>query len=261
MRSSVIEVEANGKGDQVKEKSPSNEAAGRQTLPFKILIREYTESLVVAVIVALILRFFVISAYKIPTGSMVPTLKVGDFIFAYKLSYGVPIPFSGGERWAGQLPKRGEVVVFRYPGNESVSYVKRVVGLPGDRIAIKNKKLVINEQEAEYEPLSDEVIKDLPGREFYAAFRESFPGSTHLVIRSRNDEEDFFGPIVVPPGHIFVLGDNRDSSDDSRYWGTVPIKNLEGRVGLVWMSFDWFNRWGNERYPSIRWERIFKSVR
>lgn len=244
----------------MKDKSSSNEAA-RGSLPFKILFRDYMESLVVAIVVALILRFFVISAYKIPTSSMVPTLKVGDFIFAYKLSYGIPIPLSGGERWGGQLPQRGEVVVFRYPGNESVIYVKRVVGLPGDRVAIRDKKLVINEVEAEYEPLPDEAIKDLPGREFYAAFKESFAGSTHMVIRSRSDESDSFGPVVVPPGHIFVLGDNRDSSDDSRYWGAVPIKNLEGRVGLVWLSFDWLNRWGNERYPSIRWERIFKSVR
>lgn len=230
-------------------------------VPFKILIREYTESLVVAVVVALILRFFVIAAYKIPTGSMIPTLKVGDFIFAYKLPYGLPIPFSGGERWGTTLPKRGDVVVFRYPGNEGVNYVKRVVGLPGDRIAIKNKKLVINDYEAGYEPLSDELIRDLPGREYYSAYQEKIGESTHSVIRNRFGETDFFGPVVVPPGHIFVLGDNRDSSDDSRYWGTVPVKNLEGRVVLIWMSLDWLNRWADERYPSVRWDRVFKAVR
>jgi signal peptidase I len=227
----------------------------------KIILREYMESLLVAVAVALLLRFFVISAYKIPTGSMIPTLKVGDFIFAYKLPYGLPIPFSGGDRWAQTLPKRGDVVVFRYPGNENVNYVKRVVGLPGDRIAIKNKKLFINDAEAEYVPVQDDVIKDLPGKEYYSAFRESFSGSTHLVIKSRSNEADFFGPVIVAPGHIFVLGDNRDSSDDSRYWGTVPLKNLEGRVTTVWMSFDWLNRWGDERYPSVRWDRVFMSVR
>jgi signal peptidase I len=107
------------------------------------LMREYTESLIVAICLALVLRFFVISAYKIPTGSMLPTLKVGDFIFAYKLPYGFPVPFSNGQRWGSTLPQRGDVVVFRYPGNENVNYVKRVVGLPGDQIAIKNKKLVI----------------------------------------------------------------------------------------------------------------------
>jgi signal peptidase I len=159
------------------------------------------------------------------------------------------------------LPARGDVVVFRYPGNESVNYVKRVVGLPGDRIAIKNKKLFINEVEARYQSLPDETIQDLPGKEYYSAFREAFAGSTHLVIKNRSDQSDSFGPVVVPPGHIFVLGDNRDSSDDSRYWGTVPARNLEGRVVMIWMSFDWINRWGNERYPSVRWDRVFQAVR
>lgn len=246
----------------MKEKNLSNKEGERSTaLPFKILVREYTESLLIAVVVALILRFFIISAYKIPTGSMVPTLKVGDFIFAYKSSYGVPIPFTSGSKWGSRLPERGEVVVFRYPGNESVNYVKRVVGLPGDRIAIKNKKLIINDDEARYSELPEAVIADLPGREYYMPFQESFQGASHLVIWSRADEADFFGPIVVPPGHVFVLGDNRDSSDDSRYWGAVPVQNLEGQVGMVWMSFDWLNRWGDERYPSVRWERVFKSVR
>lgn len=223
-------------------------------------MREYTESLLVAVILALILRFFVISAYKIPTGSMAPTLKIGDFIFAYKLPYGIPLPFSNGEKIAQKLPERGDVVVFRYPGNETVNYVKRVVGLPGDKIEIKNKKLIINDRESEYVVVSDEVIADLPGHEYYSPFKENFFSSSHLVLKSRADETEFFGPVVVPPGQIFVLGDNRDSSDDSRYWGTVPVQNLEGRVILVWMSFDWLERWADERYPSIRWERVFKVV-
>ncbi len=238
---------------------------GRKTAPSipeisaRTLAREYAESLVVAVLVALALRFFVISAYKIPTGSMVPTLKVGDFIFAYKLPYGVPIPFSNS-RLGAKLPQRGDVVVFRYPGNETVNYVKRVVGLPGDHIAIKNKKLYINDVAAEYRPISDDVIQDLPGKEFYSASEEVFSGSTHLVIHNRGDEADFFGPIVVPPGHFFVMGDNRDSSDDSRYWGAVPVENLEGQVVVVWMSFDWLNRWGDGRYPMVRWGRLLHRV-
>lgn len=230
-------------------------------VPAKIILREYTESLIVAVVLALLLRFFVISAYKIPTGSMVPTLKIGDFIFAYKLPYGVPVPFSGGNRWGQALPERGDVVVFRYPGNESVNYVKRVVGLPGDHIALRDKRLIINDVESEYQPLSNDVIQDLPGNEYYSAFKEKFSGSSHFVIRNRADETDFFGPVVVPPGHVFVLGDNRDSSDDSRYWGAVPVSHLEGRVVMIWMSFDWLNRWGDERYPRVRWDRVFKAVR
>ena len=185
-----------------------------QKTPVKILIREYSESLIVAVLLALVLRFFVISAYKIPTGSMIPTLKVGDLIFAYRLPYGFPIPFSGGDRWSAKLPERGDVVVFRYPGNETVNYVKRVVGLPGDRIQIRNKHLFVNDEEAGYKALPSDSIKDLPGGEDYEVFEEKLATSTHSVILNRADETDFFGPVVVPPGHFFVLGDNRASSDD-----------------------------------------------
>jgi signal peptidase I len=223
--------------------------------------REYTESFVVAIVLALVLRFFVISAYRIPTGSMVPTLKVGDFIFAYKLPYGLPIPFSSGDRIGSTLPARGDVVVFRYPANPSVSYVKRVVGLPGDRVSIKNKQLYINEIAADYTEAPGDVLKDLPGSEFYAVMNERYYDSTHFVMRSKADETEFFGPIVVPPGQIFVLGDNRDSSDDSRYWGSVPVQNLEGRVILIWMSFDWLNRWAEGRFPTIRWDRVLIGVR
>lgn len=233
-------------------------AAGK--VPAKIVLREYLESLIVAVIVALILRFFVISAYKIPTGSMVPTLMAGDFVFAYKLPYGVPVPFTG-QKFAVRAPERGDVVVFRPPGNESVNYIKRVVGLPGERIEIRQKKLFINEREATYEVLDDAEISHLPGHEYFSVSREQFPGSTHLVMNRTEDDAGFFGPIIVPPGHIFVLGDNRDSSDDSRIWGSVPVKNLEGKVLLVWLSLDWLERWGNDRLPTMRWNRIFHVVR
>jgi signal peptidase I len=227
-------------------------------------VREYTESLIVAICLALVLRFFVVSAYKIPTGSMLPTLKVGDFIFAYKLPYGFPIPFTNGERWSSQLPERGDVVVFRYPGNENVNYVKRVVGLPGDRIAIKAKKLLINDIEAKYQVLPAQMISDIPSAEMYSVLTESFGSLSkdpdHLVMNSQAEKGDSFGPIVVPPGQIFVLGDNRDSSDDSRYWGTVPVTHLEGRVMMVWLSLDWMNMWGGEALPHLRWDRLFKKV-
>lgn len=231
-----------------------------EKVPAKIVLREYLESLIVAVVVALFLRFFVISAYKIPTGSMVPTLMAGDFIFAYKLPYGVPVPFTG-HKLAPRAPARGDVVVFRPPGNESVNYIKRVVGLPGERIEIRQKKLFINDREASYEDLGESLIRNLPGHEYFAVHRESFPGSTHLVMTRTENDAGFFGPIIVPPGHIFVLGDNRDSSDDSRIWGAVPIKNLEGKVLLVWLSLDWLDRWGDDRFPRIRWDRTFHAVR
>lgn len=242
--------------------TPDSENLGGQgrVRPAKVFLREYAESLIAAILIALFLRFSVVSAYKIPTGSMVPTLKVGDFILAYKLPYGLQLPFFE-DRIGARLPERGDVIVFRYPGHESIYYVKRVVGLPGDRIAVRNRRLVVNEVEADYLELNDELIRDLPGNDFYMAFEEQLGGTSHAIIRSKADEGEFFGPVVVPPGHVFVLGDNRDSSDDSRYWGPVPTRNIEGRVSLVWLSLDWARRWGDERYPSIRWERVLRSVR
>lgn len=229
-------------------------------VPAKIVLREYLESLIVAVVVALILRLFVVSAYKIPTGSMVPTLKAGDFIFAYKLPYGVPVPFTG-QKLAVRAPSRGDVVVFRPPGNESVNYIKRVIGFPGEKIEIRKRQLFINDKEAIYEALGEKQIADLPGHEYFSVYKEQLQGSTHLVINRNGDDPGFFGPIIVPPGHIFVLGDNRDSSDDSRVWGSIPLKNLEGKVLLVWLSLDWLDRWGNDRFPRVRWERVFHVVR
>lgn len=235
--------------------------AKKDPIRTRILLREYLESLIVAVLLALVIRFFVISAYKIPTGSMVPTLKVGDFIFSYRLPYGVPIPFSGGKRISMELPKRGDVVVFRYPENPRVNYVKRVIGLPGDRIEIKNHELYINEVKSEYEIKTPDLIADLPSNELYDVYEEKIGTTSHLVLRSKSDEADFFGPMVVPPGEVFVLGDNRDTSDDSRYWGSVPVRNLDGKVIMIWMSFDWNSRWGDDRFPSVRTERLFKSVK
>ncbi len=231
-----------------------------EKLPTKIVLREYAESLFIAVCIAFFLRVVVISAYKIPTGSMTPTLKTGDFVFAYKLAYGVTIPFTD-EKIAKSYPERGDVVVFRFPGNESVNYVKRVIGLPGDRISIKNKRLYLNEKEANYKAASLELIRDIPGHDDDKVANEEFSSSSHYIMTSQMIGADSFGPIIVPPGQLFVLGDNRDSSDDSRYWGTVPLGNLEGRVVLVWMSFDWLSRWGNERLPSVRWERVLRAVR
>lgn len=236
--------------------------------PARLVLREYLESLIVAIIVAVFLRVFVVSAYKIPTSSMVPSLMAGDFVFAYKLPYGIPIPFSETKLNAN-LPARGDVVVFRLPGNEAVNYVKRVVALPGEKVELKDKRLFINDVEATYEATGEQIISSLPGHEYYAVAREKVGDpdsqSTHLVMNRRKEVEagaaaDSFGPMVVPPGHIFVLGDNRDSSDDSRYWGSVPAKNLEGRVFLVWLSLNWLERWGNDRIPEVRWERIFQRV-
>lgn len=219
------------------------------------LVRDYLESLVVAVVLALIIRLFVLTAYKIPTASMWPTLRVGDFVFAYKLPYGLRIPF-GDEKWFSfRTPSRSEVIVFRYPGDESISYIKRVVAVPGDRIEIRKRRLIINNEVAQYSKLTtDEVDKANP----FLVLRESVGGTERDVTVTKGDSKENFGPEVVPPGFIFVMGDNRDSSDDSRYWGMIPIKNVDGKVFAIWLSLDWQSQPGG--FPGVRWNRLMAAV-
>ncbi|MEN0058194.1 MAG: signal peptidase I [Bdellovibrio sp.] len=224
--------------------------------------REYFTTLVLATVCALFVRNYLVTAYRVPTGSMQPTLKPGDFIFSSRISYGVSIPFSP-KKWAVSLPERGDVVVFSYPDQPTITYVKRVVGLPGDRIQILKGRLWVNEEALQYEKVAaEEEARDNPSPELFDIYREVGieSGRPWRVIFQKRPEEKDFGPLVVPPGEVFLLGDNRDASDDSRYWGTVPVGQLEGRVRWIWLSLDWQNRWGGERYPSLRWERVFSAV-
>lgn len=223
---------------------------------------EYFESLLVAVIIAVILRTFVVAAYKIPTGSMIPTLKIGDCLFAWKLPYGMHIPFTGFTLFGPTSPKRGDVVVFKYPDDPSISFVKRVIGLPGDKVEIRQKRVFVNDQMLKYEsvPNDDPQLRDIPMLELYIVQREIIGGLKHYVMFRRGDDDDSYGPIVIPEGKLFVLGDNRDSSDDSRSWGLVPFGNLEGRSVLIWASFDWERRGRRLGLPRVRSERLFTVI-
>lgn len=220
--------------------------------------REYLTTLVLAVLFALFVRSFLLTAYKVPTGSMQPTLKPGDFIFSSRLSYGVSIPFSN-QRWNEIFPERGDLVVFTYPETPAITYVKRVVALPGDKVQISKGRLSINDQSLQYRRLEGED-KDNPNPQLFDIFEEKTESQTRRVIFQKQSEEKDFGPLVVPPGEVFLLGDNRDASDDSRYWGTVPVDRVVGEVVLIWLSLDWQKKWGSDRYPSVRWERVFSSV-
>lgn len=220
--------------------------------------REYLTTLILAVLCALFVRHFLVTAYKVPTGSMQPALKPGDFIFASRISYGVQIPFAT-KRWSLTLPERGDVVVFTYPNQPSVTYVKRVVGLPGDRVQIINGRLLLNEESVKYEKL-DSVGGDNPSPDLFDIYSEKVGGASWRVIFQKKPDDKDFGPLVVPPGEVFLLGDNRDASDDSRYWGTVPMTQVVGRVALIWLSLDWQQKWGGDRYPSVRWDRVFSTV-
>ncbi len=216
----------------------------------------------VAVVIALVLRTFVIAAYKIPTGSMIPTLKIGDCLFALKLPYGFHLPFSHLILFGPQSPDRGDVVVFKYPEDPNISFVKRVIALPGDKVEIRQKRVFINDKILRYEPVSaeDDQTKDIPMRELYIVQRETIGSHQHYVMFRRGEDDDSYGPLVVPEKKLFVLGDNRDSSDDSRSWGLVPFENLEGRATLIWCSLDWEKRGRKLGLPSLRGERLFTLI-
>lgn len=221
--------------------------------------RDYVTTLVLAVVCALFVRSYVATAYKVPTGSMQPTLKPGDFILASRMSYGFSIPFMR-TKMDLSTPERGDLVVFSYPNQPSVSYVKRVVGLPGDRVQILKGRLILNDTPLSYEKLMN-AGKDNPNEDVFDIFSENSEGQQWRVIMEKKGEDKNFGPLIVPPGEVFLLGDNRDASDDSRYWGTVPLSEVSGKVLLVWLSLDWQNKWGEDRYPSVRWDRVFSPLR
>jgi len=198
----------------------------------KGIIREYIEAFVVAIVLALIIRTFVVQAFKIPSGSMEDTLLVGDHILVNKFIYGERIPYTDIRLFDIRHPKRGEVVVFIYPKDESKDFIKRVVGVEGDTILIKEKKLYIN----------DELVDDP-----YVFHKDN------AIIPAHVQPRDYFGPVVVPKDQLFVMGDNRDRSADSRFWGFVPLSKVKGKAFLIYWSWGGFMR-------DIKWNRIGRLI-
>jgi signal peptidase I len=222
--------------------------------------RDYIENILIAVLLALFVRAFVLTGYKVPTGSMAPTLLPGDFIFSYRLPFGLKLPFSEKKIFV-HPPRRGDVVVFTYSEQPQVAYVKRVIGLPGDRIEIKNDHLIVNEKAFKYEPTDEHWRQNLPNPELFTVVKEKGFGIDHELVLKKETERKDYGPIIVPPEEVFLLGDNRDSSDDSRYWGTVPFERIEGRVVFIWLSLNWQQKvWGN-RLPTVRWDRSWSRLK
>lgn len=221
---------------------------------------EYLVSLLVAAVLAVIVRSFIVTAYKVPTGSMQPTLKPGDFIFATRFDYGLHLPWS--DKVALQsLPERGDVVVFSYPSQPQVNYVKRVVGLPGDTVELKQGELVVNGEKFVYEDISEARSGDNPNSAIFKILEEKSKITSAIsIIREKSKTSPSFGPLTVPANEIFLLGDNRDASDDSRYWGTVPTVHIFGKVRRIWLSLDSQSRWAGDRLSSVRWSRVFTSV-
>jgi signal peptidase I len=223
-------------------------------------MRDFWESLTLAFLLAIFIRVFFFSIYKIPTSSMAPTLWPGDFVLSSKVSYGFQLPFLSF-KIGSKYPKQGDLVVFQWPDKASVPYVKRVVGVAGDHILIKNNKIIVNDKELHLQEIENRWI-EFPGMQYMKFFEEEDTRGTHTIMHTKEAAEaKELGPFVVPPGEVFLLGDNREGSDDSRYWGSIPLQMIEGRVLFVWLSLDVNDKWANNFWPKIRAERIFSWLR
>ena len=211
--------------------------------PKEPILVEYARFLFPVVLIVLLLRVFLPEPFRIPSGSMLSTLEIGDFILVNKFAYGIRPPVWNKKIIDINDPQRGDVIVFRYPENPSVDYIKRVVGIPGDEIAYYNKVLYINGKQITQEPLG--VYQ--AGFPNLKRFKEQLDGVEHdILINVMYPAGDFV--VKVPPNSYFVLGDNRDNSRDSRFWGFVPDENLVGKAFMIWMNWEWGN------WP--KWHRI-----
>lgn len=202
----------------------------------KSVFREYVEAIAIAILLALFIRTFVVQAFKIPSGSMLPTLLIGDHLLVNKFIYGVKVPFTGKLLVPIKDPKSGDIIVFRFPRDRSIDYIKRVVGEPGDKIEIKDKKLYRNGKGA-----------DDPHAHF----------TNTTLLPASVSPKDNFGPITVPEGKYFVMGDNRDNSSDSRFWGFVESSDVLGKAFIIYWSWDIDEPlFSVDRFSSIRWGRL-----
>ncbi|MFW2374168.1 MAG: signal peptidase I [Gammaproteobacteria bacterium] len=212
------------------------------------LIVEYSKSFFPVLLIVFLLRGFLVEPFRIPSGSMIPSLHIGDFILVNKFSYGIRLPVLNSKIIEINDPERGDVVVFRYPRDPSIDYIKRVIGLPGDHIAYYNKVLYVNGK-----PIKRKFVTRYngPGEDHRAnEYLEDLQGIEHslLLLPGRSGID---GEWIVPEGHYFMMGDNRDNSNDSRYWGVVSDKLLVGKAFMIWMNWS----------DGIAWERIGNTIK
>ena len=228
------------------------ERAGRE--PYLV---ELSRSFFPVILIVLVVRSFVVEPFRIPSGSMMPTLLVGDFILVNKFAYGIRLPVVHTKVIDTGEPERGDIVVFRYPENPEIDYIKRVVGVPGDRVVYRNKQLTINGEPAPQQLLGSYVgVGGGSAMTGARHLREDLLGVEHDILVSPG--RNVFGgdfEYVVPDGHYFAMGDNRDNSRDSRAWGTVPEKNLVGKAFLIWMNWDW------DQENVIDWRRLGDTIK
>lgn len=198
----------------------------------KSLLREYVEAILIALLLALFIRGFVVQAFKIPSGSMIPTLLIGDHILVSKFIYGLRNPFTGSILIPVKEPERLDVVVFKYPLNPAQDFIKRVIGIPGDTVEVVDKKIYVN----------GALLQDDPG-----------VSNKGRVLPGDVSPRDNFGPVTVPGKSLLVMGDNRDNSHDGRFWGFVDFKDLKGKAFILYWS------WDKENF-GVRWGRFGKLI-
>jgi signal peptidase I len=223
---------------------------------------EYSVSFFPVILIVFLLRSFLVEPFKIPSSSMVPTLLVGDFILVNKFTYGIRLPVANRKIVEIGNPKRGDVMVFRYPEDPSLDYIKRVVGLPGDRLEYRNKRLTINGQLVPVRQVDDYLLRER--MQFSRRYLETLNGVEHEILLE--DDAPAVGQLptraaaagncnynssglacTVPPGHYFMMGDNRDNSSDSRVWGFVPDQNIVGKAFFIWLNLNELGRFGSFR--------------
>ena len=202
----------------------------------KKLVRDYLQPIFAAILIALFIRAFVVQAFKIPSGSMEPTLLVGDYLLVNKFIYGIRIPYTDVKFFQFKKPQRGDIIVFIFPLDPSKDFIKRVIGTEGEKVEIIHNKVYINDR-----------LMDDPWGHFVT---DDFPRS--FIQRMEN-----FGPVVVPKDSLFVLGDNRDNSEDGRFWGFLNVNAVLGKAFIIYFSWDWNS--GNLIHK-VRWSRIGKLI-
>jgi len=202
----------------------------------KKLIKEYLEPFVVAVLIALFIRTFVVQAFEIPSSSMEPTLLIGDYLLVNKFAYGIRIPYTNSKFFQFKKPQRGDVIVFIFPLDRSKDFIKRVLGTEGEKVEIIHNKIYINDRLID-DPWGHFVTNDFP--------------------RGYLQRMENFGPVVVPEDSLFVLGDNRDNSEDSRFWGFLNVNAVLGKALVMYFSWD---RNAESLFGKVRWSRIGKLI-
>lgn len=220
---------------------------------------EYPKSFFPVILIVFLLRSFLVEPFKIPSGSMIPTLVVGDFILVNKFAYGIRIPLVNKKVIDIGAPKRGDVMVFRYPEDPSLDYIKRVVGVPGDRIVYAGKRLLVNGVEQPRKAMPDylhrerihysrQYLEKLGGVEHSILLEDDAPAAIPFTrpfpFRENCNYNNEGVTCTVPPGHYFMMGDNRDNSADSRVWGFVPDQNIVGKAFFIWFNFSEPRRFG-----------------